>query len=214
MSFLTDILYSSSIAMEAEDITGQVESGSSEVAGNEENDGEISLNTDDILGTQEPDNPTDNNTEETGDNPDNNLENPDDSSGDDMNFGDDSSSTNGLDAPPEEDPLTNKDDEFETTRKKKLWKQFRYLYDIITEAIELVTEYIPNLSDSTTIKVLDDLKENLINAKEKAFDTMTSEYNRLSYPQMEKRYRAINMIYDIVTNELEKYFELKKKSGK
>lgn len=215
ISNIYSLLDDYSPAMEADDITGDAISSAQNVTGNDDNDGEIDLNTDDILGTSDtnPDKNNDNtdaddeNTDETSsdsnddmnmdDNPD---ENSEDDSGEDL--GDDSS----LDSDTEE-KMDQQEDPFSASRKKKLWGEFKAFYKVLEDSIKLITQYVPNISDAPTIKTMDNIKENLVSAKDIIYNILTIEYRSLSYPEMQKKYIGIHHIYDICTKELEKYFD-------
>ena len=206
MSFLTDMLYGP--AMEADDITGDATDAASGVTGGDgsgdDNSGDIDLNTDDILGTSDPDNNTDednNPTDDSGDGTD--PDNPD--GGGDVPEGEGDLPE---DLPSGEEKLEESgDDEFNRTRKYKLWKNFRALYSILEDAVDLVSKYIPGISDAKTILVMDNVKESLMDAKKECYSIMTTQYQSTSYPQLQKKYIAINHVYDLETRELEKYFD-------
>ena len=208
MSFLSDLLLPTP-ALEAEDITGEVQQQTANALGGSDNmgaqnDRDLSLNTDDILGIKEdPDGGVDDDTSTTQED---NLEGiPTDDEGTTGDLINNDSTMNPEE--PEENPLDSKNDEFERTRKKKLWSNFKELYTILDNSIELISKFVPNVSDVATIKTLDDIKDNLVDAKDVAYSTMTAEYQALNYPQMQKRYIALNNIYDIITKELETYFD-------
>lgn len=208
MSFLSDLLLPTP-ALEAEDITGEVQQQTANALGGSDNmgaqnDRDLSLNTDDILGIKEdPDGGVDDDTSATQD--DNNQEAPIDDEGTTGDLMGNDATMNPEAS--EENPLDSKNDEFERTRKKKLWSNFKELYTILDNSIELISKFVPNVSDVTTIKTLDDIKDNLVDAKDVAYNTMTAEYQALNYPQMQKRYIALNNIYDMITKELETYFD-------
>lgn len=218
MSFLSELLYSTP-ALEAEDITDDVQQQTENALGGAKNtitknDSEISLNTDDILGINEDPDGGDPGYDESR-----NSENNEESDSDNMyNLNDDEGTTGDLmnnDATNNSEELGNDsesgDNEFERTRKKKLWSNFKELYKVLDNSIDLITQYVPNISDVTTIKALGNIKDNLIDAKDLAYNTMTLEFQSLSYPQMQKRYVALNNIYDLITEELKVYFDKYKK---
>lgn len=190
------------IAQEAEDITGQAAEDAANATGKKDASNDIDLNTDDILGTKTPD----------GENTDN--ENEDDTPGD-TGSNPNGADTEDLENAPEEgnddqqmdDKMQEISDPFETRQKQKLWDNFRALHKSLSDSITLITKYVPNISDAPTIKALDNIKENLVDGKDYAYRVLTTEYRSLSYPEMEKKYVALNHIYDICTNELETYFD-------
>jgi hypothetical protein len=201
-------------AMEAEDITGQVNDQAADLAGGADNQGsqndrDLSLDTDDILGTK---------SDPNGGTPGEDNNNPDDT---DDSTQDDDMSTDGdnpdqqgdsvPDEPPSDDPakdaMDNQDDPFSVSRKKKLWGNYKALYLSLDDAVDLISKYVPNISDAATIKTLDNIKDNLMDAKDLAYKTLTEEYKAMEYPEMEKRYIGLNHIFDLCTKELETYFD-------
>lgn len=200
------------IAQEAEDITGQVKAEAAKATGNnaDKEKGDIDLNTDDILGTKTPDN--ENGETDTNDSTD---DNPGDDSSDPNGEGDDPSGDNESDDLSSDEQMNDKmeemNDPFEASRKKKLWDSFKTFHKSLSDAITLITKYVPNVSDAPTIKALDNIKENLTSGKETVYRILTDEYRTMSYPEMQKKYIGLNHIYDICTNELETYFDKMKK---
>lgn len=199
-------------AMEAEDITDDVNNTMKSLPGGNtasdpvKSDSDISLNTDDILGIKEDPNggtPENNDSKSNGGSA--GEDQPDQGNGDDT---DETEET-----PPEEDQKTPEDvmseqaDPFSENQKKILWSNFKSFYSTLTDAIELVSKYVPNISDAETIRAMDDIKENLTNAKQIVFDILTVEYKSMDYPSMKKKYVGLNQIYDLCTKELETYFD-------
>ena len=200
-----------SIAQEAEDITSQVELEAADATGNKKQVGEdIDLNTDDILGTKT----SDNKTEDTSDT------DPDDTPGD--TGGDNSMNVdeNEKDQPDEmtddqmDDKMNEMSDPFETSQKKKMWRQFKSLNETFRDSINLITKYVPNVSDAPTIKAMDSIKENLVTGKDLIYKILTEEYEGMSYPEMQKRYIGLSNVYDILSQELDEYFNNRKKELK
>lgn len=198
-----------SIAQEAEDITSQVEEDVASATGMKKQVGsDIDLNTDDILGTKSGNKNTEN--IETTDEDVNNV--PGDTNAD---------ATGGnLEEEPKEEPddnldmdqkMTEMSDPFEAAQKKKLWRQFKALHETFRDSIDLITKYVPNISDAPTIKAMDSIKENLVTGKDLIYRILTEEYEQLTYPEMQKRYIGLNNIYDILTQELDEYFANRKK---
>lgn len=197
------------IAQEAEDITGQAASDAAQATGSKQEVGkDIDLNTDDVLGTKTPDTNEDGSSEKDNEdkksgNTDNTLDTEDEE--------DDNPPEN-----PDEDEKMQEDmqtmkDPFEENAKKNIWKQFRAFHKTLSDSITLITKYVPNISDAPTIKAMDNIKENLVEAKDLAYRILTEEYRQLSYPEMQKKYIGLHHIYDICTNELETYFDNRKK---
>lgn len=196
-------------AMEAsDDITGEVNAQSEKVLGRnndvgDDNNGEIDLNTNDILGTK-GDAPNTENTDDTSEDPSISSDNEDENSNDQQ-------STNIPDEPSDpqtpEDIMNDKDDPFSSSRKKKLWKNFKTFYESLGDSAKLIAQYVPNTSDANTIRALDNIRDNLAEARDMVYDILTKEYPTMSYPELQKRYIALNHIYDLCTQELETYFE-------
>lgn len=198
-----------SIAQEAEDITSQAESDTAEATGSKKETGsDIDLNTNDILGTKTPDNQKGNTDESSEDDDSPGV----DDSDTDGNITDDSSDekTDINDDQQMNDKMNEMSDPFEASQKKKLWKQFKALHETFRNSVDLITKYVPNVSDAPTIKAMDSIKENLVTGKDLIYRILTEEHNQLSYPEMQKRYIGLNNIYDILTEELEEYFNSKK----
>lgn len=198
-----------SIAQEAEDITSQVADDVASATGMKKQVGsDIDLNVDDIFGTKS----TKKNTED-GETEDTDVDNvPGDTNAD--------ASGGNLEEEPKEESDDNMDmdqkmtemsDPFEAAQKKKLWKQFKSLHETFRDSIDLITKYVPNISDAPTIKAMDSIKENLVTGKDLIYRILTDEYEKLKYPEMQKRYIGLNNVYDILTQELDEYFTIRKK---
>lgn len=196
-------------AMEAsDDITGEVDSQASKVLGSNnalgDNNGEIDLNTNDILGTKGDNSSTSNNDSDT-------LSTDTDDS-DDPDSQNNKSSEDLPDEPNDtpqtpEDVMNDKDDPFSASRKKKLWKNFKAFYESLGDSAKLIAQYVPNTSDSNTIRALDNIRDNLSEARDMVYDILTKEYPAMSYPELQKKYIGLNHIYDLCTKELETYFD-------
>jgi hypothetical protein len=216
MGFLHDLymlMEESTPAMEAEDITGQVNNDTKDLLGDsndqgDQNDGDISMDTNDILGTKGDSNGG------KQENEDDTQENPDDENteqGDQMDTDDNPDPNSTPDEPPADDPVENemneKEDPFSISRKKKLWKNYKALYETFDDAVDLISKYVPNISDADTIKTLDNIRDNLMESKDLAYQTLTTDYQTMSYPEMQKRYIGLNNIFDLCTRELQTYFD-------
>lgn len=199
------------IAQEAEDITGQAQSDAADATGKKQVGTDIDMNTDDILGTKTPDK---NDKEDDGGD-----EDPDNTPGDDNAnpTGDEDDGEGGDTSPSDSDDqkmensMDEMNDPFEKSRKKKLWLQFKALHKSMDDSITLITKYVPNVSDAPTIKALDNIKENLVDAKDYVYRLLTEEYNSMSYPKIQEKYIGVNNIYDLCANELEEYFDRRNK---
>lgn len=204
MGYLYDIiseLNRMEIATEADDITGQAEKDTNSVLGKKStnidegapdinsDNGEIDTDTDDILGTDDNDVDTDNQTESSEEN------NMDESSEDDI-------TDEELD-----ENMDEKKNPFETSRKKKIHKQFINFYNVISSNIKLITEFMPRIVDEESIKVLNNVRNNLTECREYTYTILTEEYNILEYPALIKKYVALNRVYDLCIKILETYYE-------
>lgn len=195
-------------AMEAsDDITGEVDAQSAKVLGGNSdignNNGEIDLNTDDILGTK-----SDNSNTENADEPSDDTEGTsgtEDENSDDQDSGGIPDEPSNSQTP--EDVMDDKEDPFSSSRKKKLWKNFKTFYESLGDSAKLIAQYVPNTSDANTIRALDNIRDNLAEARDMVYDILTKEYPTMSYPELQKRYIALNHIYDLCTQELETYFD-------
>lgn len=196
------------VAMEAEDITEEVQDsldtikgvdkqnggGDATAGGTDNSDGNIDTNTDDILGTQ-----SDDDGEENSENPDeeetpegNNEDVPMDENG----GGDDISSQ-----------MQQNDSSFEAIQKRKMHQQFVDMFHVIVSDIKLIHEYTPKVTDRNTIRTLSNINANLVQIKEYVYQILTEEFNSLEYPILKKRYVALNHVYDLCIRTLDKYFE-------
>ena len=199
------------IATEADDITGQTEKDTNSAMGKKStnidegapddssNDGEIDTDTDDILGT-------DDNDEDTSDTATNDDGTDESTEEDDMDDTDDGS-TDDISDEELDDTMEEEENPFESSRKKKIHKQFINFYDVITSNIELISEFMPRVADEKSIQILNSVKNHLTQCKEYAYTILTEEYNVLEYPALLKKYVALNRVYDLSIKILEKYYE-------
>ena len=199
------------IATEADDITGDVKQGASKVMGGQSadpagksDDGEISLNTDDIFAdgpgdqkenTQKTDEPGEENNDETDDQP---LD--DDPQEDSTQMGDDENT---------EEPLSMKDNSPESLRKYKLQKQLLHFYEVLTGDIKLVSEFVPKVTDSETIQTLGSIRKNLMQCRDYIYQLITEDLSTQPYAVLMKKYVAINQVYGLVIRSLDQYFKNK-----
>lgn len=210
-----DALYD--IALEADDITGEVKNDTAKAVGssgegNAEDPGEISTNTDDVLGLDNKDNgvPEEEDSDSNGEDQDQ----QDDSEGTEDGEENGDSSDNDFGGDNQDDMgdsnAENKDDPFIKNRKEKLRKQMIHLFDVLVDNIELVTSYVPTANDVTTIKTMTGIKDNLMQCKSIIFKTITEDYNDLEYHELLKRYVGVNRVYEVSTKIMENYFHLKR----
>lgn len=205
------------IVTEADDITGDISSQTDDIMGNDEDTntsedpGDIDTNTDDILGTK-----TDGNNDTEPDNENTSDEDGQSSDSDDLNLDDDSNDqSNDSDISNPSDPESqddSQDDQFTDSRKKKIKKQFMHLYDVINNSIKLISSYTPNVVDSDYVKVSSSIKDNLSQCKEIIYDLAVDNFQNIEYHELLKKYVAINRIYELSIRSMEKYFDNKNKN--
>ncbi len=230
MSFFNDYLKWTT-ATEAEDITQEAQDAVQAALRQNTNtrridtDGDLSTNTNDILGIKEdPDGGTPEDDTPTNEPDPGETEAPDDVDGDNIPNEDDTDpdtpedpnaeDTGDLDETSdgqEEIPPANT---FESDRKKKCWYNLEALYYAFDNFVNLLSKYVPDTNDATTIKVISDIKDNLIHAKEITYNIITVQHNSLSYADMEKSYVSLNQVYDLMSKELNYYFDTMSNDGK
>ena len=199
------------IATEAEDITDDVTDQGNDIAkssgvdgsdGSNKNNGEISTDVDNLFGTKKSNNDTSDSDSENNIEEDPKVENEDEPNEEDSspNTSDDTSN----------DPIENNDSEtndFEKTRKIKAWKNLNSLHNIISDAIDLISKFMPDLSDPITIKAMSNIKENLVESKRISYNTLTEDHKTMDYKSLQRRYEGLMYIYDLCSKELEVYFD-------
>ena len=201
-----------SIATEADDITGDISNQTDDVMGTKNDDGspsnddgEISDNTDDILGTSNDSN-SDNGSEDT-DNSDNDTESE---SGDDQDNMDDdpmNEDTPSEDGEAGDQPEKNAEDDFSESRKKKIKKQFLHLYNVISDSIKLLSTYSSDIVDDNYIRTMSNVTDNLTQCRNIIYDLAVNDFQSMEYHELLKKYIAINRVYELSTKTIEKYFE-------
>lgn len=206
--FQEDVL---GIATEAEDITDDITSQSKSIAESSgvdksdgTNNGEISTDVDDLFGTK---NSKNDHTDDTANN-DSSDENPDDN--DDNAEGSETPPDLPEESEPSNIPMDNNTDEnsdFENSRKIKVWKSLKAYYNTISDSVDLISKFVPDLSDQITIKAIGNVKENLLEAKRLTYNTLVEDYKTMDYKSLEKRYVGLQYIFDLCTEELEMYFD-------
>ena len=208
------------IATEADDITGEARQGAAKTMGGQsvdpagdQNNGDISLNTDDIF--------ADNNENQNEDTPQEKKEPDQNDDGtqseennpDDMN----SMANNEQNAPetPEDDQPENiiQEDSSESVRKRKLQKQLLHFYEVLSGDIKLVSEYVPKVTDSETIQALGSINKNLTQCRSYIYQLITEDLTTQSYAVLMKKYVAINQVYGLTIRSLDQYFQNKHEDG-
>lgn len=201
------------IAMEAEDITKEAEAETNDVVGSdgegEKTDGEIDLNTDDILGTANTD---DDPTNDTNSDDNNESESGSDETDEENNEDEETegSNTESEDIPEQNEP----ENEFASDRKAKLRKQFLYFYDLLSDSYKLISEFMPNVTEESTIQTLSSINKNMLQCKEEIYNILTDEFVDTEYHELLKKYISLNHIYDLCINTLDKFFASIKKDEK
>lgn len=197
------------IATEADDITKDVESEASGISDedsdgdNVDNSGDISMNTDNLLG--DDDSQQDSNDEDNDENEEENTDNEDEL-GDDI--GDDNPDDPTSDDPNDiENQSEEENDPFSESRKNKLKKQYLYLFNVVDNSISLISTYVPNVTNDNTIQTLSSVKENLEQCKEAIHTIITTEFKDMEYHELLKKYVGLNRIYELCTKILETYFK-------
>ncbi len=186
-----DIFKQLSIVMEAEDITGQVKEDMTELGrdDNTDTDDRDIGKTDNIFGT-----------EGNEDVPDGGEEGGDDT------LPDEDSSDN-----PEDmgsvDVGNEDDNDIEVVRKKKLRDNMILFHDILTSNIKLLSDYRPTQSTPESSKILFNITSNLQDCKAILFREITESFQTKSYTSLLKTYVALNRVYELCQETLEKYFE-------
>ena len=201
-------------AMEAEDITETSTANAEDAmgeSGKSSGNHDLSLDTDNILTAD-----TGKNTSE--DSSDNgNDDETSDSGGDEMTDGSDEGSEDGGEMDSDTDgeegdssgssEESEPEDKFSDDMKKKIWKNYNKFHDILSDTIDLVSKYVPNVSDPETIQMLTNVKDNLVEAKRSVFRILTDEYKSMGYPELLKKYIGLNHVYDLCRKQVKEYFD-------
>lgn len=216
MGYIYDIiseLNKMDIAMEADDITDQIDKDVKNITGKNDfnrdqsssedksNDGEIDTNTDDILGTNTNDNDDDKNTDSQDGDTNNDTDTQDDEDTSNNNY------ENDITDEELDETMQEEENPFETSRKKKIHKQFLTFYNTICSNIKIISEFMPEVVNEESLKILNNVKNRLTQCKEYTYIILTEEYNLLEYPALLKKYVALNRVYDICIKILETYYE-------
>lgn len=190
------------IVTEAEDITNEVKNETTNLSSDDsdgdkiDNSGDLSLNTDNLLADS---------TSESND--DQKLEESDNNWKDDFDGSDDDDSQNSLENQNSNEDNTTDDESFSSSRKTKLKKQFLCLFNVLDNNINLISTYVPNVTNDETIKTLTSIKENLTQCKEMIYDITTHDFKELEYHELLKKYVSLNRVYELSTKILETYFK-------
>lgn len=220
MRFLYDLVndrFPFTKATEAEDITDETTANTDNMMGRDDgastttqstagaNDGEIDMDTDNILGDGDPTKkqPAEDNPEGGEGNAGDMGEGEGDPLGDES--GEDLSNTDDISDSLEEGSKNT----FEAFRKKKLHAQYLALYDTLDTDIRLLAETLPKIQDSLAFNTMSNVNNNLTQCKEYVSEILSKEFDETEYVVLMKKYVALNRVYDIGIKILEKYFEYK-----
>lgn len=219
-SFL-DFLESMTIAMEADDITGETADDvrktlggtpSTQDAPTNDDEPEDLEKVDDIFGFEEPENkPTEDPApQEAPEEPGQPEENPEDTPMDEEGGSpeEDPNVTGDAENPEEmsEDTSTNEDLVF--TKKNRIRDNLSQLYTIISGNIEVIVNSLTGINDETTIHVMNIVLNHLRNCKEYIYKTLTVELSSLEYDELLQRYITLKRVYDICIEIMEKHFNV------
>ena len=216
-SSFIDFLESMTIAMEADDITGDTANAVRNITGENTDTAPDSANredeenleqVDDIFGTQ------DNNQQNNNEQNENASDNEDSEQSDDTsNEGNEDESGDGS---AEEDPnLENNDDSSSDnpedknnfTDKNKIRDHLAQLYSIINGDIDIIMNSISNINNSETIAVMNSILNHFRNCKSMIYKTLTKDLTTIDYPELLKRYITLKRVYDISIKMMETYFK-------
>ena len=222
------------IALEAEDITKDVDKEMKKAIGKpsvssaikEDEDDDIGK-TDDLLGTKSssknkkddntkppkdaPSKVTDTDTEPTDDLGD--IDNVDDMDEDNIDAGDDN--TDDLDTDPlaspdenqDQNPDENNDDKSEELNNKiRLRENMILFYNILSSNIKLLSEYVPDNNIEENTNALSTVSNNLVECKTILFNIITEELENKTYVELLRKYIALNRVYDLNIRILDTYF--------
>lgn len=227
MRFLYDLVndrFPFTKATEAEDITDETTANTDNMMGRDDgastttqstagaNDGEIDMDTNNILGDGDPTEkqPAEDNPEGGEEDAGNMAEGEDMGEGEgdplDDESGEDLSNTDDISDSLEEGSKNT----FEAFRKKKLHAQYLALYDTLDTDIRLLAESLPKIQDSLAFNTMSNVNNNLTQCKEYVSEILSKEFDETEYVVLMKKYVALNRVYDIGIKILEKYFEYKK----
>ena len=212
-SFLA-FLESMTIAMEADDITGQTASDVRNAIGGtpstqsepdnavreeEEDIGKV----DDIFGTETPDtSPKDEELQENSEDeeiPADNEEDPNVTGSDSLE--DDTSA----------DDNSSGDPDLVFTKKNRIRDNLTQLYTIISGNIEILANSLTGINDENLISTLNNVLSHLRNCKRYIYVTLTKDLKSLDYDELLQRYITLKRVYDICIQMMQTQFDKKDK---
>lgn len=216
-----NFLKNAQIAMEADDITIDTQhelqnqiGETNSVDNRDERPQEDLTKTDDIFGTQTPEeNDTENENNPTEDTTDTNIQNQDDEIATDEQQTDENTDQN-LNSADNAAPEENNQNSLLFTDKNKIKKYLVQLYKIISGNISVITDVITTIDNHETISVVNNVLDNLRNCKEIIYTILTEDLTKLSYDELLQKYITLKRVYSISVEMLEKHFSINEKKNK
>lgn len=216
-----NFLKNAQIAMEADDITIDTQrelqnqiGETNSVDNRDERPQEDLTKTDDIFGTQTPEeNDTGNENNPTEDTTDTNTQNQDNEIATDEQQTDENTDQN-LNSSDDVAPEENNQNSLLFADKNKIKKYLVQLYKIISGNISVITDVITTIDDHETISVVNNVLDNLRNCKEIIFTILTEELTKLSYDELLQKYITLKRVYSISVEMLERHFSINEKKNK
>lgn len=189
------------IATEAEDITNQIDDDVNNIFGNSDDsdsDKQDSQNTD-YLDNDNIDNDWSTTSDENMQQEENN----------DLN-------NNGLDDTQNSDGENNEDNEFmqdqkndvtEIKNKQILHERMMFLYNILTDNLNLLSAYSPESNNPEIVMIINNIKSNLADCQSISHRIMTTEFEDKSYNELMRKYISLKRVYDLSIEMLERVFQ-------
>ena len=217
-SFL-EFLQSMTIAMEADDITGQAADDvrtavggtpSTQVEDTETDRDEEDLGkVDDIFGTETPDEPEEQEPQGEEENPENdtNTEEIPTEGEEDPNL----SETDTGDGESEMDDESSGDPDLVFTKKNRIRDNLVQLYTIIAGDIEIIVNSLTGVNDDKIINTMNIVLSHLRNCKRYIYDTLTKDLKSLDYDELLQRYITLKRVYDICIQMMQTQFNTQDK---
>jgi len=216
-----NFLKNAQIAMEADDITIDTQrelqnqiGETNSVDNRDERPQEDLTKTDDIFGTQTPEeNDVGNENNSTEDTTDMDIQNQDDEIATDEQQTDENTDQN-LNSADDAAPEENNQNSLLFADKNKIKKYLVQLYKIISGNISVITDVITTIDDRETISVVNNVLDNLRNCKEIIFTILTEDLTKLSYDELLQKYITLKRVYSISVEMLERHFSINEKKNK
>lgn len=209
-TYLGGIDKSYDVATEADDITGGVKQEASNMNGGEKEDSnEISLNTDHIFGDDNSESNSSSGNSDNGESAgeDSSGEDPDDLRENDSGGDDEGENGDDEEMVDDEEGNDSEGDSSEIVQKNSLKKELQHLYTVFDSDIQLLADYIPNITSPDGENNLSSIKKNLTDAKKFTHDILKDEFKDLPYPILKKKHIALRQVHDLCMHAIEKNFE-------